>query len=397
MKTTSSSSSSSSFWGKENVAMRKRISQHYLIVPMIRRYHKLRIEKSRCAFEEQIDLTSSLGTHSNSDEIQKIVEQGVMMDFNNHTDDPKGNHLQILCTEPIGTGRPRLDLDKVIEVLLMKKRIDLLKYAILCDPEHIRDTVSILIKHAKIDTHIAKILLTFVSNISKTHQEYVLESLLNAKMFPEFVLDQSKNSMQYVNDHLIQLSWLWNHDTLSNIEFWFEIIMKTKNNDKIDTLRILCRVFSTKHVLASKYLKEFISFIEERFSAAEGIDGSTINLLWGILLVTCKTLSHIEGFIRVAQNMFTRDPAKGFALRVLLREEDLSKDLSSLLEIWTGLRSLDFELSTERRKVLKAFMQKICKSYELKPSEIMHDNINISTVRRMRATELLVLSCFSLA
>ena len=153
--------------------------------------------------------------------------------------------LQILLTEPVGTGRPRLDMERTIKSLLLRKKRLLLRYALLSDPERMQEVVSILIRHVNINRDIVKDILEYACDLSITTMLRVRESLLNAKIFPEIIMERSKDSLRYVYEHLVQVPWIW-----QQLDRFPDTFLST-NHQAIsfnEHIQIICRALTSKNV-----------------------------------------------------------------------------------------------------------------------------------------------------
>jgi len=156
LRSSSSSSSSSSFWEGNNETM---MNSEYLIIPMIRR---VRV----CDFDEQVKLLTVLRRRGErSERCRRLIEdsESWIKAWHGNDDEMRGHVLQVLLTERIGTGRPRLDMDRTIRHLLATKRTNLLRYALTSDPERVQGVVSIVNRHSNIDKQVAKEIMEYAS------------------------------------------------------------------------------------------------------------------------------------------------------------------------------------------------------------------------------------------
>ena len=221
------------------------LNSKYLVVPIIR---ILDNGSSSRSVDEQVKLLTILRRRGDLAERCKraIREDDVAKRWHDENENEMRPHvLQILLTEPVGTGRPRLDMERTIKSLLLRKKRLLLRYALLSDPERMQEVVSILIRHVNINRDIVKDILEYACDLSITTMLRVRESLLNAKIFPEIIIERSKDSLRYVYDHLVQVPWIW-----QQLDRFPDTFLST-NHQAIsfnEHIQIICRALTSKNV-----------------------------------------------------------------------------------------------------------------------------------------------------
>ena len=339
------------------------LNSKYFVVPILR---MLMSDKDGGLVEELVKLLTILRRRGELAERcrRALREEDVAKRWHDDSDDEMKPHiLQILLTEPIGTGRPRLDMERTIKNLLSTKRRTLLRYAILSDPERMQDVLSILIRHFHIDKVLVKEILEYMCDLSESIMRRVRESLLNAKIFPELIVERSKDSLRYVYDHLVQVPWIW-HSINTFPDTFLRHDQSITSNER---LQIICRVLTSKDMKIAD--SDQIVSVMRQHSTEPHHD---TNLLLGTALVLVSKLKEpSEKLLKLSRNMMRDSDVlrKIFALQCLLRKrDDAQNDLSFMLEIWTGLRCMSLSMWFDRR-VTKHFVEQLL-NQKSRPEEL---------------------------